>query len=55
MVTKFVDEPIVITGMGCVTPVGVSVQATYNSLIENTSGISRIKNGTSLVLSLIHI
>lgn len=54
MVTKFVDEPIVITGMGCVTPVGVSVQATYNSLIENTSGISRIKNGTSLVSAKTH-
>ena len=36
-------DPIVITGMGCVTPVGLDVQSTWKSLLEGRSGVGPIQ------------
>ena len=36
-------DPIVITGMGCVTPVGLDVQSTWKSLLEGQSGVGPIQ------------
>ena len=37
------DETIVITGMGCVTPVGLSVEATWKALLAGQSGVGPIQ------------
>ena len=36
-------EPIVITGMGCVTPVGLDVPSTWNALLAGRSGVGPIQ------------
>jgi 3-oxoacyl-[acyl-carrier-protein] synthase II len=41
---KFVDEPIVITGTGCVTPLGTNTEQTYTACINNQSGIDIVRN-----------
>ena len=51
---KLVNDNIVITGTGCVTPLGISTQATYGSVIENKSGIRRMQDGPSLVSAKTH-
>lgn len=51
---KFVNDRIVVTGTGCVTPLGVNTQMTYNACIENHSGIRRIKDGPTLVNAKTH-
>ena len=33
---------VVVTGIGCVTPLGVTVDATWNNIIAGNCGISKI-------------
>lgn len=52
---KLVEDSIVVTGSGCVTPLGCTTQLTYNGVIENKSGVRRIQQpGPSLVNAKTH-
>ena len=41
---KFVSESVVITGTGCVTPVGINTEQTYDACIKNQSGIDKVRD-----------
>jgi 3-oxoacyl-[acyl-carrier-protein] synthase II len=42
MFSKFPPRRVVITGMGCVTPIGIGRDAFWNALIKGESGVRRI-------------
>jgi len=45
-------KKIVVTGMGCVTPLGLNVASTWSSMLEGKSGAQAIKQFDSSVLSV---
>ena len=42
MFTNFTPRRVVITGMGCVTPIGIGREAFWQALIKGESGVRRI-------------